>query len=103
MKIGRLMLVAGTVLSLSGCYSHRMHEAWDPAIGRYKYDDAVLKFGPPRAETTTTAGGRVAEWDFDRDVVLFLDGRWQRFPHNERLILRFDANGVMNGWQGYRS
>jgi hypothetical protein len=61
LKISGLCVLAGLVLALAGCATPP-YKIWNPRIGNYTFDQAVVELGPPDKQARLENGTLVADW-----------------------------------------
>ncbi len=54
------VLLMSLVMVLAGCAT--MGKTWDPRVGHYTYEQAVVELGPPDKQERLGDGTLVAEW-----------------------------------------
>lgn len=98
-------------LLAAGCVTHPIN--WNARIGTYKYDQAVLDFGPPDKQARLSDGRRVAEWISrysSGGTVMFGPGMYD-YPggfgfvqttgpeyYESKLRLTFTTNDLLSAW-----
>jgi len=94
-------------LLLFGCATldSRLHEKWDPRLGNYTYDQAVLDYGPPAQEQTVSSGEKVAVWhrtSTPQSVTTYNSYTHQAYtqtgPSDFTMKLTFGPSGILTSW-----
>ena len=97
------------------CTTVPIEQVWDPRIGNYSYEQAVSTYDKPTEEETLDSGQKVATWtrmygsvsspytDYhlsgeDIDYTYRHDRSYTETSYTEKLILTFDAHGVLEKW-----
>jgi hypothetical protein len=109
-----LVLAFMTVLFSSGCAGPRID--WEPRIGNYTYDQAVLELGPPDKAAHLTDGTLVADWFtrgragpqlsfglgtgfYGRRSAVSVGQSIGTSPPPQYLRLTFDPQGMLISWR----
>jgi hypothetical protein len=107
-RIAVMVLAVAASISSAGCATsaaQQMHDKFDPRIGHYTYDQAVLEYGPPSQEQTVSNGWKVAVWHkplSGGSTTTYNAWTNQTYTHNaptdSALRLTFNQAGVMQTW-----